>query len=174
MLLTIKEFDTSINLKLKSRIKVYQLATDKLMEDISAVATLVKSVHLGRLAIELICNELLFGCVLDDEKSVVLIEKKTIFDATISPEKTKRNHVLLQEDTSTYCVAMNTSSLVFAMREKADEDEEDDDLEQFGDEGEEQGYMEDEDQEDGSELSGEDKVLTPLHKKDFWMTNNIV
>ena len=181
----------SFNLKDDSCIKVYQLAADKLMEDISPVASHVKNIHLGHLANELICNELFFGCVLGDGQAVVLIEKKALFDAAIPPERTERNHVVLQEDTSKYSVDMNTTSLVFAMWEKGDEDkeeeseededlelesnedkeEEGEDLEELNEEDQEQGYREEKDEGDESD---EYKVVTPLHKKDFWMTNNIV
>ena len=81
---------------------------------------------------------------------------------------------------------MNTTSLVFAPWEKEDKDEgpesededeeqeseEDKDLDQvLGEEDQEHGYKEEKDQEDGS---GVEEVVSPLYKKDFWMTNKIV
>ena len=115
-----------------------------------------------------------------------MIEKGALFDAATLPENIERIHVLLQDDASKYCVDMNTTSLVFAPWEKEDKDEgpesededeeqeseEDKDLDQvLGEEDQEHGYKEEKDQEDGS---GVEEVVSPLYKKDFWMTNKIV
>ena len=186
MAMEIPFLTVSINLREDTCIKVYRLATEMLMEDISAFASLIKSFPLGRFANQLFCNELFFGCVLDDQKAVILIEKGELFDAAILPENIERILVLLQDDASKYCVGMNTTSLVFAPWEKEDKDEgpesededeeqeseEDKDLDQvLGEEDQEHGYKEEKDQEDGS---GVEEVVSPLYKKDFWMTNKIV
>ena len=185
MAMEIPFLTVSINLREDTFIKVYRLATEMLMEDISTVASLIKSFPLGRFANQLFCNELFFGCVLDDQKAVILIEKGELFDAAILPENIERIHVLLQDDASKYCVDMNTTSLVFAPWEKEDKDEgpesededeeqgseEDEDLDHLGEEDQEHGYKEEKDQEDGS---GVEEVVSPLYKKDFWMTNKIV
>ena len=65
-----------------SRVQVYQLASDNLMEDIRPVASLIKTIQLEGKAEQLIFNELFFGFVLcpkEDRQAVVLIEKKYPF-----------------------------------------------------------------------------------------------
>ena len=73
-------------------------------------------------------------------------------------EETEKRWILLHDDGSTYTVSMNTTSLVFALCLKKDEDDDGesvdiDDLEFF--------YQDDEDEE----------VVIPFHKKDFWKTS---
>ena len=70
--------------------------------------------------------ELFFGFVLsqgeDDRQEVVLIEKKVLLDASIPSEETEKRQILLHKDESTYTVGMNTTSLVFAVWLKKDEE----------------------------------------------------
>ena len=145
-----------------SCVKVYQLASENLMEDIKPVATLIKTIQLRGKAQQLIFNELFFGFVLhpgeDDTQAVVLIEKKALLDAS---DKTAKRQILLHKNGSPYTVGINTTGLVFATWLKKDKD---DDL----------GSHDDYENVDNSDedLEGE-KVVIPLHKKDFWKTYSI-
>ena len=125
----------------------------------------------------LIFNSIFFGFVLgpnDDEgQFVVLVEKKGLFDERIPAEETEKRRLLLQEDGSTYTVSMNTTSLVFALWLKKDEN--DDEESRNTDDGEffyqdEKDKDEDED-EDLDRKSDEEEVVIPFHKKDFWKTS---
>ena len=148
---------------LHSRVQVYQLASDNLMEDIRPVASLIKTIQLEGVAKQLIFNELFFGFVLlpgeDDRQAVVLIEKKALLDASIPSEETEKRQILLQDDGSTSTVGMDTTSLVYALEWKKYEEDE-------------QGSLDDnKDDSDDSDEDLEDKeVVFPLHKKDFWRT----
>ena len=148
-----------------SFVKVYQLASDNLMEDIRPVATLIKTIQLEGKAQQLIFNELFFGFVLhpgeDDTQAVVLIEKKALLDASIPSDKTAKRQILLHKKGSPYTVGINTTGLVFATWLKKDKD---------GDLGSHDDY-ENVDNSD-EDLEGE-KVVIPLHKKDFWKTYSI-
>ena len=77
-----------------SSVKVFQLASDNLMEDPRPVASLVKTIQMGGEVKKMIFNELLFGFVLapgeDDKQDVVLIEKKALLDASTPSEETKK------------------------------------------------------------------------------------
>ena len=148
-----------------SCVKVYQLASDNLMEDIKPVATLIKTIQLGGKAQQLIFNELFFGFVLhpgeDDTQAVVLIEKKALLDASIPSDKTAKRQILLHKNGSPYTVGINTTGLVFATWLKKDKD---DDL----------GSHDDHENVDSSDEDlEEEKVVIPLHKKDFWKTYSI-
>ena len=90
---------------------------------------------------------------------MVLIEKKVLLDEGIPGEETEKRGVLLHDDGSTYTVSMNTTSLVFALWLKTDED----------DDGE---SVDIDDLEDG-DLDQEEEVIIPFHKKDFWKTYSI-
>ena len=98
-------------------IKVFRLAADKEMENISTVASIVKSISIGDVVMpiwkEVICNQLFFGVVvrrcLDGGAAVALIEKRTLVDA--EPEKRIFNMVAKP---TLGCVDMNSTSLVFA------------------------------------------------------------
>ena len=91
---------------------------------------------------------------------MVLIEKKVLLDEGIPGEETEKRGVLLHDDGSTYTVSMNTTSLVFALWLKKDEDDDGesvdiDDLEDW----------------DLDQESDEEEVVIPFHKKDFWKTS---
>ena len=90
---------------------------------------------------------------------MVLIEKKALLDASIPSEETERRQILLQDDGSTSTVGINTTSLVYALGWKKDEEDE-------------QGSLDDnKDESDNSDEDLEDKeVVFPLHMKDFWRT----
>ena len=126
-------------------------------------ASLIKTIQLEGKAEQLIFNELFFGFVLDpdedDRQEVVLIEKKALLDASIPSEETEKRQILLQDDGSTSTVGINTTSLVYALGWKKDEEDE-------------QGSLDDnKDDSDDSDEDLEDKeVVFPLHKKDFWRT----
>ena len=147
-------------------VKVYQLAADKGMEEVGAVASLMKCIQVAGAVKQLIFNTLFFGFVLgpndnDDKRQfVVLIEKKVLLDEGIPGEETEKRGVLLHDDGSTYTVSMNTTSLVFALWLKTDEDDDGesvdiDDLEDW----------------DLDQESDEEEVVIPFHKKDFWKTS---
>ena len=131
------------------------------MEEVGAVASLMKCIQVAGAVKQLIFNTLFFGFVLgpndnDDKRQfVVLIEKKVLLDEGIPGEETEKRAVLLHDDGSTYTVSMNTTSLVFALWLKKDEDEESVDID---------------DLEDG-DLDQEEEVVIPFHKKDFWKTS---
>ena len=71
----------------------------------------------------------------------------------------EKRQILLQDDGSTSTVGINTTSLVYALGWKKDEEDE-------------QGSLDDsKDDSDDSDEDLEDKeVVFPLHKKDFWRT----
>ena len=126
----------------------------------------------------MIFNELFFGFVLshgeDDRQEVVLIEKKVLLDASIPSEETEKRQILLHNDESTYTVGMNTTSLVFALWLKKDEECGQGSLDDDYDDGD--AYDEDLEQEEGSQDDGDkdlEEVAFPLYKKDFWGTPNV-
>ena len=151
-----------------SRVKVFQLASDNMMEDPRPVASPIKTIQLEGEATQMIFNELLFGFVLapgeDGRQDVVLIEKKALLDASVPSEETEKRQILLHEDGSTYTVGMNTTSLVFALWLKKDEDDEQGSLDDYDDSGDSNDYDED---------FEEEEVVVPLHKMDFWRTSNV-
>ena len=133
-------------------------------------------------ASQMISNELFFGFVLDpdenDTQAVVLIEKKALLDASIPSEETEKRQILLHNDESTYTVGMNTTSLVFALWLKKDEECEQGSLDDDYDDGD--AYDEDLEEEEGSQDGYKDdgdkdleEVAFPLYKKDFWRTSNV-
>ena len=125
----------------------------------------------------MIFNDLFFGFVLapgeDGRQDVVLIEKKALLDASIPSEETEKRQILLHEDGSTYTVGMNTTSLVFALWFKKDEDNEQGSLDDYDD------YDDGDDSDDSDNSSDYDEdfekeeVVVPLHKIDFWRTSNV-
>ena len=105
-------------------IKVCQLAADKLMEDLTSAASLVKTLQFpGFYLSKLLCTELVLGCVMEtegnDELSVVLFEK-TALDTANPPEQTLRNiiHLGATNYNCNYLVDMNTTSLVFVQNQR--------------------------------------------------------
>ena len=128
-------------------IKVFQLAADKLMEDLNSAAPLIKTLQFpGFYLSELICTGLVLGCVLkpgdNGERSLVLFEKTALLEASTLPEQTSRNRVHLGA-TNNDLVDMNTTSLVFIQKSESESSP--------GRDGQEQNY---------------------LCKKDFWMSGN--
>ena len=104
----------------------------------------------------MIFNELLFGFLLapgeDDRQDVVLIEKEALLDDSTPSEETEKRQILLHNDGSTYTVGMNTTSLVFALWMKKDEDSE-------------QGSLDD-DYDDGDAYDEDlEEVVIPLQKE---------
>ena len=141
------------------------------MEDPRPVASLIKTIQLEGEVKQMIFNDLFYGFVIapgeDDKQDVVLIEKKALLDASAPSEETEQRQILLHEDGSTYTVGMNTTSLVFALWLKKDEDDE-------------QGSLDDYDDIDDSDNSSDydedfekEEVVVPLHKIDFWRTSNV-
>ena len=147
-----------------SRVKVFQLASDNLMEDPRPVASQIKTIQLEGEVKQMIFNELLFGFLLapgeDDRQDVVLIEKKALLDDSTPSEETEKRQILLHNDGSTYTVGMNTTSLVFALWLKKDEDDEqgsrDDDYDDSDD------YNDSDDSKDYAEDFEEEEVVVPL------------
>ena len=106
-------------------IKVFRLAADMKMENISTEASLIKSMSIGGvepLRKEIICNQLFFGVIfdLDEGVAVTLIEKKTLGDADVTePERRSFNLALATKLMG--CVDMNSTSLIFARNQKRDQ-----------------------------------------------------
>ena len=101
-------------------IKVCQLAADKLMEDLTSAASLVKTLQFpGFYAPKLLCTQLIWGCLMlawdNQESSLVLFEKTALLDASTLPEQTPRNRIHLGA-TDNDLVDMNTTSVVFIQK----------------------------------------------------------
>ena len=99
-------------------IKVFQLAADKLMEDLNTVPPLIKTIKLFSTYISLSWNGLFFGChqkyeyEYDHEHFVTLFEKKALLNAATPPEQTDEHSIDLG-DKNFSLVDMNTTSLVY-------------------------------------------------------------
>ena len=114
-------------------IKVFRLAADSGMEDISTVASLFKTIpiddNLMPIRGGIICNQLFFGFVLassyDEEgPSVILIEKKALLDPAAGPPlQTARRQINLEVNGSIRNVDMNTTCLVFGQDQRQGSEE---------------------------------------------------
>ena len=98
-------------------IKVFRLAADNEMKDISTVASLVKSIPLGDFWPRqrgIICNQLFFGFVNLGRTgmAVTLIEKRAVVDAAVAEAEMRQ--IILTGSIIPDCVDMNSTSLVFA------------------------------------------------------------
>ena len=107
--------------RLTSWIRVFQLAADKLMEDLNTAASPIKTLKFPGFELnKLLCTRLVLGCLLhedgENEYSLVLFEKTALLDASTPPEQTPWNRVDL-ETTDYNLVDMNTTSLVFVQNQ---------------------------------------------------------
>ena len=127
-------------------IKVFELASDKLMEEPDTSAPLIKTVHFpGFTAGKFLYIGLVFGCLLlpfdeNHEPSLVVFEKTALLDSATLPEQTEGNRIpLLLHHSPVF--GMNTTSIFFIQRPA---------------------------------LGTEDRARNFLCEKDFWMCGNIV
>ena len=116
----------SVRDKGHASIKVFRLAADNEMKDISNVASLVNSIPLGdRLPSRIISNQLFFGFVSylhPTGLAVTLIEKRALVDTGIA--ETERRQIKLMDRLSHSCVDMNSTSLVFTLFQRRYQDPE--------------------------------------------------
>ena len=106
LILSLRDYDKDC-----ASIKVFRLAADNEMKDISTVASLVKSIPLGDAwPSRIICNQLFFGFVFN--RAVTLIEKRALVDLAV-PDPERRQIDLDVDGSFLNCVHMNSSSLVF-------------------------------------------------------------
>ena len=108
-------------------ITVFQLAADKLMEDLNSAASLIKTLQFPCVyARKLLCTGLVLGCLLynedDKEHSLVLFEKNALLDTTTPPEETEKNLIHLGANCS-MAMAMSATSLVFTQKVTGQEDQ---------------------------------------------------
>ena len=102
-------------------IKVFQLAANKLMEDLNTVPPLIKTIVFSSFLLEvsLSCNGLYFGChqkYSHPQRFVTtLFEKTALLDAATLPEQTERNSIHLGNNNCSL-VDMNTTCLVYIER----------------------------------------------------------
>ena len=91
----------SSDVNVSASIKVFRLAADNGMEDISTVAFLVKSIPLYNLVPTwrgIICNKLFFGFLHAEGLAATLIEKRALVDAAVPAEKTERRQINLVDE----------------------------------------------------------------------------
>ena len=118
----------SVGVRSRASIKVFRLAADNEMKDISTVASLIKSISLGDCSIHhsrIIFNQLFFGFVLRHARTglaVTFIEKRTLVDTGIA--ETERRQIKLMDRLSHSCVDMNSTSLVFTLFQRRYQDPE--------------------------------------------------